>query len=407
MALFLCLVVLIVLSVAIVRFQVDTTLTLRASSYQLEQLQCSYAAESGLVYARKMVNELDKELRKKRSEASKAVNTSLKQEIDPNLLKEIFGLEEEPNEEIVSVPSWILKEHTLDVGPVTVTIEIHDENANGLYDSDTELILDTGVYTSDDGTLQLDSGHTVPQGQSHAFLIVYQLTFTATAGETFQFNVTQIRALGQTSGLTLNLPGPPFTSAVKTMVGCVEASAGHNTPDDHDWTPNGITPNVLLQLDLLAIGEDFTVTDITLSFTRGDTAHVIAVLIILDVDGNGVYDATDELVGTGLGQATQTINLDPTVLVSQGETEHFLIALTMATTAVEGATYSVDVTDVDVVGAIDSSTQVVSLPIRSSTKTIIAAPPLPIDPLFLILAIVIVILVILIIVLCIRRRKSS
>ncbi len=79
----------------------------------------------------------------------------------------------------------------------------------------------------------------------------------------------------------------------------------------------------------------------------------------------------------------------------------------MATTAVEGATYSVDVTDVDVDGAIDSSTQVVSLPIRSATKTIIAAPPLPIDPLFLVLLIVIVILVILIIVLCIRRRKSS
>ncbi|MDO8123760.1 MAG: hypothetical protein Q6364_05210 [Candidatus Hermodarchaeota archaeon] len=284
---------------------------------------------------------------------------------------------------------------------------IYDQNANGLYDSGTESILDSGVYASDNGTLQLDSGHTVPQGQSHAFLIVYQLTFTATAGETFQFNVTQIRALGQTSGLTLNLPGPPYTSAVKTMVGSVVASVGDNSPGNHDWAPNGITPNVLLQLDLFAIGEDFTVEGITLSFTRGDTAHVIAVLIILDVDGNGEYDATDELVGTGLGQATQTITLDPTVLVSQGETEHFLIALTMATTAVEGATYSVDVTDVDVVGAIDSSTQVVSLPIRSSTKTIIAPPPLPFDPLLLILGIVILILVILVIVLLIRRRRSG
>lgn len=284
---------------------------------------------------------------------------------------------------------------------------IYDLNGNGLYDTATESILDSGVYSTDNGTLQLDSGHTIPQGESHAFLIVYQLTFTATAGETFQFDVTQIRALGQTSGLTLNLPGPPYTSAVKTMVGSVVASVGDNSPSNHDWAPNGITPNVLLQLDLLAIGEDFTVEGISISFYRGDTAHVINVLIILDIDGNGVYDATDELVGTGLGQATQTISLDPTVLVSQGETEHFLIALTMATTAIEGATYSVDVTDVDVTGAIDSSTQVVSLPIRSATKTIIAPPPLPIDPLFLILAIVIVILIILIIVLCIRRRKSS
>ncbi|MHA2427534.1 MAG: hypothetical protein ACXADB_05890, partial [Candidatus Hermodarchaeia archaeon] len=282
---------------------------------------------------------------------------------------------------------------------------IYDQNANGLYDTGTESILDSGVYPSDNGTLQLDSGHTIPQGQSHAFLIVYQLTFTATAGETFQFNITRIRALGQTSGLTVNLPGPPYTSAVKTMVGSVVASVGDNSPGNHDWAPNGITPNVLLQLDLLAIGEDFTVEGVTLSFTRGDTTHVIAVLIILDVDGNGVYDATDELVGTGLGQATQTISLDPTVVVSQGETEHFLIALTMATTAVEGATYSVDVTDVDVVGAIDSSTQVVSLPIRSATKTIIAAPPLPFDPLLLILAIVILILVVIVIILLIRRRR--
>ena len=127
----------------------------------------------------------------------------------------------------------------------------------------------------------------------------------------------------------------------------------------------------------------------------------------MDVDGNGVYDATDELVGTGLGQTTQTISLDPAVVVSQGDTELFLIALTIATTAVEGTTYSVEVTDIDVDGDIDSSTQVARLSVGSATKTIVAPPPLPFDPLLIILGIVILILVILVIVLFMRRRRSN
>ncbi len=286
---------------------------------------------------------------------------------------------------------------------------IYDQNGNGLYDTGTESILDSGVYASDNGTLQLDSAHTVPQGQSHAFLIVYQLTFTATAGETFQFNVTQIRALGQSSGLTLNLPGPPYMSAVKTMVGSVVASVGDNSPSNHDWTPNGITPNVLVQLELLAIGEDFTIEQITVEIGSGtgDWSHVLNVLIIHDVDGNGLIGPMEPVVGT----ATQffagyrTITLDPTVVVTQGDTEHLLIAITLATTAVDGTTYSIDVSGVTVEGTIDSSTQDVGFPIGSATKTIVAPPPLPFNPLLLILAIVILILVIIVILLLIRRRR--
>ena len=208
--------------------------------------------------------------------------------------------------------------------------------------------------------------------------------------------------------MTIQVAGPPYMSAIKTMVGSVVARSGDYTPGNHDWAPNGITPNVLLQLELLAIGEAFTVESLTLTIGgTGDTAHVINVLIILDVDGNGVFDATDELVGTGLGQTTQTISLDPAVVVSQGDTELFLIALTIATTAVEGTTYSVEVTDIDVDGAIDSSTQVARLPVGSATKTIVAPPPLPFDPLLIILGIVILILVILVIVLFMRRRRSN
>jgi hypothetical protein len=190
------------------------------------------------------------------------------------------------------------------------------------------------------------------------------------------------------------------------MVGCVVASAGDNTPGNHDWAPNGITPNVLLQLDLLAIGETFTIESITLTIGgTGDIAHVINVIVVLDVDGNGLIDAGEAVVGTGQGQTTQTITLDPTVGVNQGDTGHLLIALTIGTTAVEGTTYTVEVTDVGVDGAIDASTQVVSLPIGSATKTIIAPPPLPFDPLLLILAIVILFLVIIVIILIIRRRR--
>ena len=288
---------------------------------------------------------------------------------------------------------------------------IHDLNGNGVYDNDTEPLLASGVYPQDDGTLQLNTSDVILKGQSHVYLIAYQLAFTSDAGETFAFTVTQIRALGNASALFINLPGPPYQSAVKTTVGSLKIEPGANTPNDHNWTPNGITPNVLLQLTFYPYAEDYTISNITIDILgTGDPAtDVSQIQLILDTDGNGQIDAGEPLLATGPGLSTQTLVLDPTLNAPKRTTTHVLIALVITATAANTTTYSVRVTAVGAQGVVDGSTNMFELPITSAVKTIIIRPPPifdPFNPLFL-LALVIIIILIIIIVILVRRRSRE
>lgn len=288
---------------------------------------------------------------------------------------------------------------------------VRDLNGNGIYDNDTEPLLASGNYAQDDGTLQLNTSHSISKGQSHVFLIAYQLAFTSDAGETFAFTVTQIRAVGNSSGLFINLPGPPYQSAVKTTEGSLKIDIGTNTPGDHNWTPDGITPNVLLQLAFYSYAEDFTISNITVDILgSGDpSTDVSQIQVIHDIDGDAEIEAGETLLATGPGHSTQVLEFDPTLNVAKWTTVHLLIALVIAATATNTTTYSVRVTAIGAQGAVDASTNMFGLPITSAVKTVITRPPTFFDPFqfLLLLALVIVIILIIIIVVVYRRRRGE
>ena len=289
---------------------------------------------------------------------------------------------------------------------------VYDQDGNGLYNDTTESILDSGTYSQDNGTLQLNAtAHTIPQGQSHAFLIVYQLTFTSDAGETFGFNVTQIQAWSLDNLITVNLPGPLYQSAVKTTIGSLLAKAGVNTSSDHNWTPDGITPNALLQLDLFAYAENFSVQSITVEIhgTGNPSIDVSQMLVIHDSNNNGQIDAGEPTLISETGGTTQMLTFVPSFTVGKRTTEHLLIALIITTTATNTTTFSVQVTDIIAQGIVDSSTTVVNLPVTSAIKTIIFRPSITFDPellLVLIEAVVIIILIIIVVYLFTRLRRK-
>ena len=301
-----------------------------------------------------------------------------------------------------------------DAADITGVHVVHDADGNGLFDTGTESVLATGTYPSDGATIRLNTTHVIPLGQSHLFLFVYELNFASDAGETFWFVVNQITAIGSLSG-PLVLPGPPYTSATKTMVGSLTADYGANSPNDHTWTPDGSTPNVVLQIELYAIGEDFTVNNITVQLvgqSGGTPADVQSVLVVHDLDGNGAIDAGEDILATGTGISTQTLTLNPTILVSNRGSVELLIALVIATTAPEGAEFHVTVTALGTVGAVDGSIQVVDLPLTSAVKTIVYPPPginwfEPPYIYILIAAIGIPIILILLYLLLRRRRRRS
>ncbi len=129
------LVALLILASVIVQFEVDTNLLIRASRYRQEKVQCTYAAESGMIIGSHLIQEVFK----------KPVTTSLNAEgtgemTDPNL----YGDPNDPNSQYdpndpnsgsmqltAANPEspFLVYSKTIEVGEATVEIEIHDENA--------------------------------------------------------------------------------------------------------------------------------------------------------------------------------------------------------------------------------------------------------------------------------------
>lgn len=124
-ALLLTLMVLVLVSVLIVQYQVEASMYLRSSSYQIEQLQARYAAESGLVIATSIIRNLIYEQHEivqiqQNGEDSSEVSPEELEGMDPNLVAEPI---EPPR------ASFVINTYDIDVGEVEVEIELQDENA--------------------------------------------------------------------------------------------------------------------------------------------------------------------------------------------------------------------------------------------------------------------------------------
>lgn len=135
LVLLMTLVVLVILASVIVQFQADTNLLVRASRYRQEKVQCTYAAESGMIIGSHLIQEVFK----------KPVTTSLAAEgageatklnpygdpNDPNA----FSDPNDPNSGSMQLTAadpespFLVYRKTIEVGEATVEIEIHDENA--------------------------------------------------------------------------------------------------------------------------------------------------------------------------------------------------------------------------------------------------------------------------------------
>lgn len=129
------LVVLVILASVIVQFQADTNLLVRASRYRQEKVQCTYAAESGMIIGSHLIQEVFK----------KPVTTSLAAEGtgevtnlnpygDPNDPNAFYD-PNDPNSMSMQLTAadpespFLVYRKTIEVGEATVEIEIHDENA--------------------------------------------------------------------------------------------------------------------------------------------------------------------------------------------------------------------------------------------------------------------------------------
>jgi len=135
LVLLMTLVALVILASVLVQFQADTNLLVRASRYRQEKVQCTYAAESGMIIGSHLIQEVFK----------KPVTTSLAAEGtgevtnlnpygDPNDPNAFYD-PNDPNSMSMLLTAadrespFLVYRKTIEVGEATVEIEIHDENA--------------------------------------------------------------------------------------------------------------------------------------------------------------------------------------------------------------------------------------------------------------------------------------
>ncbi len=99
-------------------------------------------------------------------------------------------------------------------------IEIYaDLNNDGSVDAgDIKIGAGQPAYDQDNGQSTIGLNYNVQKGDTKIFLIVYVMKPAAPAGATYEFTVTNIKAIGRATGALFSVKGLPITSATKTIV---------------------------------------------------------------------------------------------------------------------------------------------------------------------------------------------
>ncbi len=190
-------------------------------------------------------------------------------------------------------------------------IVIDDVNNNGVYDLafDTKIGATISSFTND-GLITISSiNDTIDAGTSENWLVLYYLSGSASADETFRTSVNNsanISATGISSTNTINPSGTPVSGNAKTVstTGVLTMALAGNNPGNENI--NGNADDVTLMSFSLTANdvEDIDVTSITFTPTgsgfRNDEIEANDVNLYEDINGNGFYDsAFDRLIVSG------------------------------------------------------------------------------------------------------------
>ena len=99
-------------------------------------------------------------------------------------------------------------------------VEIYaDINNDGSVDAnDIKIGAAQPAYNQDNGQTTVGLNFNIQKGDTKVFLVTYVMKPTAPFGATYEFTVTNIKAVGKSTGLLFGIKGLPITSATKTAV---------------------------------------------------------------------------------------------------------------------------------------------------------------------------------------------
>jgi len=251
-------------------------------------------------------------------------------------------------------------------------------------------VTSTATFANNRAALVISS-QTIPKGTYQDWLVVYNLSDSASLGETFiaQIPPGAITAQGVSSGQTISVSGNSVSGGVKTVsaVGSISWTAGPSNPGASgiDKADTNVT---MMQLQLTASSaETLLISQLKVRGTgTGDELTAVAsaenrgVRLYRDVNSNGVREVgTDVQLGSAQGftadNGTVTFALSTPETLLAGQTKLYLIVYNYTGSGITGRTFQTTVnltSDITVTGKTSgqSITPTGSLPITGGVKTI-------------------------------------
>ena len=168
----------------------------------------------------------------------------------------------------------------------------------------------------------------------------------------------------------VSLPVPTLTVAL-----------GGNTTVNHNYTiPSNNTDNVMMQMKMTAGSfEDVKVNSLSIiaNGTGDDAKGMSMIKIILDSNGDGLYNTSETLLGAGKylrDNGVAQVNFYDGYIIPINGTAYFLIVYTMSNSSSNNDTYSFQLTSVSAVGRSDGVEARTTMgSVSSAMKTISAA----------------------------------
>jgi hypothetical protein len=259
----------------------------------------------------------------------------------------------------------------------------YDSDDDGVLDTGTDMLVDTGVYTANNGNIVLSLA-TLPnfqQGDTKRFFLTYDFNTNAQDGATFKSYVSGAGAPTQ-GGTVSGLPAPSSqgTAGIEINASIMEfIFNGPVTPAPVNANFTGASGDGLLLYDFTVQAggtADWSLNSVTFEASgTGDNEAAWAELALYEDGGNGQWDgslsnnAASNQRPSDFGSSGQvTFDLNNTT-VSPGSPRRFFLVGIFSGAAIGGDTFNAQLIDADYVAPTGGAS--VGLPAASSAALLI------------------------------------
>ncbi len=220
---------------------------------------------------------------------------------------------------------------------------IQDNNTDQAYTAGTDIVLNTTASVT--GTIffvNLTRNETIGNGSTGTYLIAYNISPTATAGNVFTTTIgaTNVTAVGGVSNETLTSYGTNTNATLTTIVN-VSVQFADKVVSGNTIAPVGVANFTTAMLNITPTGEAIKNIDVAFNSTVTAAGDIGAVILYKDNNCGGTIDSGDRVLNTTTTTGTVVMRLGNATYnetVASASTNCYLFAYNISATANGGDT---------------------------------------------------------------------